>query len=487
MPAPLVSLLFGLAAAAAPAEDPVELYRQHGRDHVAAALAATPDTRRPPGVILIIGDGMGVSTVTAARIYAGQLQGRDGETHRLAWEDFPHVALAATYNLDAQVPDSAGTSSALHTGAKVPVGTLSVDSRVVYGDCASQLRHGGLPTLHTIAEDNGLATGIVTTTRVTHATPAATYAVSADRDWEHAGADPAMGDCPDIAAQLLASPHGDGPEVVYGGGRANFLPVEQGGRRTDGRDLLAEWSKRGRRWKVVEQPVAEPRKKTHLLGLFADSHLPWEGEGTVTLADMTVAALARLSQDPDGFVLTVEGGRIDHAHHYGKARRALDETVALDAAVRAAREHAPPGTLILVTADHSHVFTMGGYARRNQPILGLNTTVEDGEIVPKLDKHGKAMTTLGYNNGPAFEWLEDRPDPAEADTTAHDHQVLAGAWMGSETHGGEDVAVYALGPWSHLVRGTMEQSDLFHVIVHALQLEEPGAEVRRGVEATQTQ
>lgn len=476
---PSIWLAAALAQDPMPEGDLVSEYRQHGRDHVATMLARTPDTRKPPGVILFIGDGMGVSTVSAARIHAGQVRGKDGETHRLSWETFPHLALVATYNLDAQVPDSAGTSSALHTGTKVRVGTLSIDPRVPHGDCAAQLEHGGLPTLHSIAEDQGLATGIVTTTRITHATPAATYAVSADRGWEYSGADDDMGDCPDIAAQLLAFDHGDGMEVVYGGGRRGFLPKASGGRRKDDRNLLEEWEAKGKGWKVVDEPVARPKKNTHVLGLFEDSHLSWRGERTVSLADMTVSAIRHLEQDPDGFVLTVESGRIDHGHHKGQAKRALDEALALNEAVQAAIDHAPEGTLILVTADHSHVFTFGGYAARNQPILGLNTYMKDGELTPLTDQFGKSVTTLGYTNGPGFSWAASRPDPTHDDTDADTYHAGAGAYLRSETHGGEDVALYATGGWSHLVDGVMEQSDVFHVVVHALGLKEPPADTRR--------
>ena len=128
-------------------------------------------------MILFLGDGMGVSTVTAARIFAGQQQGGSGEEYVLPFETFPNVALVKTYNTDSQVADSAGTMSAIMTGEKTRIGVIGVAASVPQNDCASALQNA-LPTLLEDAEDEGLATGIISTARITHATPAATYAHS---------------------------------------------------------------------------------------------------------------------------------------------------------------------------------------------------------------------------------------------------------------------------------------------------------------------
>ena len=135
-------------------------------------------------VILFLGDGMGISTVTAARIFAGQQQGLQGEEYSLSFEDFEHLALIKTYNTDAQVPDSAGTISAILTGEKTRAGVSGIKSLVERGNCKQALENS-LPTLLEAAEAAGFLTGIVSTARITHATPAGTYAHFPERNWEN--------------------------------------------------------------------------------------------------------------------------------------------------------------------------------------------------------------------------------------------------------------------------------------------------------------
>ena len=181
---------------------------------------------------------------------------------------------------------------------------------------------------------------------------------------------------------------------------------------------------------------------------------------------MVELAIARLSQDDDGYVLLVEGGRIDHAHHAGNAYRALTDAAALDAAVARAVELVDlDETLIVTTADHSHTLTISGYPERGNPILG---TVAFGERRPLLASDGHAYTTLGYANGPGAFAPGERPDPASEDSTAPDYRQQAAVPLGSETHAGEDVLARASGPGAHLFRGTMEQHTIFYILREAL-------------------
>ncbi|MBQ0731443.1 MAG: alkaline phosphatase, partial [Oleispira antarctica] len=175
-------------------------------------------------VILFVGDGMGVSTVSAARILQGQLAGNNGEENLLSFERFPFSGFSKTYNVDQQTPDSAGTMTAMMTGVKTDAGLLSVDEQSNRGDCASAKNHR-LTTVLELAELAGKATGIVTTARITHATPAASYAKSVERDWEddsELSIDAKASGCVDIAQQLLAFK--GGIDVALGGGRKHFLP-----------------------------------------------------------------------------------------------------------------------------------------------------------------------------------------------------------------------------------------------------------------------
>ena len=180
-------------------------------------------------VVLFLGDGMGISTVTAARIFAGQQQGLPGEEYNLSFDKFENVASIKTYNINSQVSDSAGTISAILTGEKTNIGFLGVNQSVARGDCAQSLRNT-LPTLAELAEQAGLATGVVSTARITHATPAGMYAHVPDRNWENSAtlpADAREAGCRDIAQQMIEFAHGDGLDVILGGGRAQFMPTSE--------------------------------------------------------------------------------------------------------------------------------------------------------------------------------------------------------------------------------------------------------------------
>jgi alkaline phosphatase len=447
-----------------------------------AARVRPANTRRARNVILFVGDGMGVSTVTAARIFAGQSRSADGESFDLTMDTAPHSAFSRTYSHDYQIADSAATATALVAGVKTRSGVLSVSSAVPLGDCAAQ-QGRGVTTLFEAAEAAGLSTGIVSTARITHATPAAAYAHSAHRNWENDAVAARSGgaNCPDIARQLVEWPAGDGFEIALGGGRANFLPnsvqdpgsANVRGQRADGRNLTAEWAAKpghvyvSNREQLTGAAIAQGAR---VLGLFAPSHMAYEVDrdkaAEPSLAEMTAAAITRLSQDRDGYVLMVEGGRIDHAHHDGRAHRALADTVALDEAVRTALDMTRrQDALILVTADHSHTLTIAGYARRGTPILGLSVGDEDGGAGGGAD--GLPYTTLGYINGPGASRAQ-RSDLTNVDTTHPDFRQQALVPLESETHGGEDVPVFAWGPGSESVSGTIEQHAIFHILFRAL-------------------
>lgn len=476
----IAALLLATSALIAPA---APVLAEGAAAPAAATTGARPERPRAKNVILFIGDGMGISTITAARIYDGQKRGESGEENSLSFERFGNVALVKTYNTNAQVPDSAGTASAMNTGVKTRIGVLGIGPEAEKGVCRDALAHP-LPLLGEEVKRRGLALGIVTTTRLTHATPAAVYARSADRDWESDTAIPAdqrgLG-CKDIAVQLAEADF----DVALGGGAAVMYGKDKdpAGRRGEaGADLAGAWA--ARRGGVVVRDAAAlqaaPLDKP-LLGLFHPSHMSFMAERKPdspepTLTDMAAAAIARLERDPDGFFLMVEGGRIDHAHHAGQAGYALEETVEFARAVQWAVEHTDPAeTLILVTADHSHVFTIAGYPRRGNDILGLvvppKGTGEDGGdgASPLLAADGKPYATLGYANGPGAivgdadgdgDGEHGRPLPM----TGLAARQQATVPLASETHGGEDVALFATGPGAEAVRGVIEQN-LIHTII----------------------
>lgn len=501
------------ASAAVPVDVP-EIERPAGetpawwyRSGAAQAAANGAMSGRAKNVIVFLGDGMSLTTVAAARILAGQRAGGPGEEHLLSWEHFPATAFSKTYNTDAQTPDSAGTMTAIAAGVKSHMGAIGVsagDRR----DCAQSLGNKVQSWLD-LAASAGLGTGIVTTARLTHATPAATYAHVPDRNWEADSAMPqaarAAG-CRDIASQFIDfnRRHG-GPQVVLAGGAAQFLPDTEvlpgvRGKRTDGRNLVAEWQALNPDGRFVQTTTQfeAARGAPAVLGLFEPGHMQYEHdrdagpEGEPDLEAMTRFAIESLSRNDQGYVLLVESGRIDHANHEGNAFRALDETVAMSRAVQAAVDMtSAEDTLVVVTADHSHVLNFVGYPRRGNPILGKVQGwggEEDAGDTLALDALGLPYTTLSYANGPGYvgrsnaqaegpkrhphvargvEAAAGRPDLSAVDTTAPDYMQEAMVPLGSETHGGEDVGIWARGPGSTAFRGTMEQNAIYHVIVQA--------------------
>ena len=474
-----------------------------------AASKVVTESGKAKNVILFVGDGMGISTITAARILAGQLQGEMGEDHQLSFETMPYSGFVKTYNVDAQTPDSAGTMTAMASGVKTDVGVIGIDEAVDRGNCASGKGHELVTSLE-LAEIAGKSTGIVSTARITHATPAATYAKSADRNWEDISDMPASesANCEDIASQLVnfeknlearfSGVDVDGIEVVMGGGRRHFLPKDAAfnsadavsaveGDRTDARNLVTEWQTTYPTGTYVMDQTgfdAISDDATKVFGLFNESHMQYEADrgndiaGEPSLSQMTEKAINVLDNNDKGFFLTVESGRIDHAHHAGNAYNALNDTIELANAVKVAMENTnPEETLIVVTADHSHVFTIAGYPKRGNPILGKVVGV--GQTEPSLAADDMPYTTVGYTNGGGFRDLGNETDADEGynfapvtgrvdlsnvDTTTPGFHQEALVPLSSETHAGEDVGVYATGPGAHLVTGTNEQSFLFHVM-----------------------
>jgi alkaline phosphatase len=524
---PTLSLVFLACAAPPPTPSRGPDPRERNAWFAAGRAAASNATRFIPGerpaknVILFIGDGMGISTVTAARILEGQNRGQAGEENLLSFEGLPFVAFSKTYNTDAQVSDSASTMTAMVSGVKTKTGVLGVDEHVRRGDHTS-VRTSRVLTILEEAENRGLATGVVSTATVTHATPAGCYAHVPFRFWEDDSRMPPEAreaKFPDIARQLVEFPFGDGLEVALGGGRKHFTPKglpdpeqsQKSGSRLDGRNLTREWveAREGSAyvWNRDQFAGLDTATTRRVLGLFEPDNMKWEFDraddeaGEPSLAEMTDVAIELLSKDDDGFFLMVEAGRIDHGHHASNALRALTDTIALSDAVRVALEKTDPSeTLVVVTADHSHTLTISGYPKRGNPILGkvvgLNW-IGKGEDQIGLDSLGLPYTTLSYANGPGYtgashqqsegahQWphnpcsgrppfkcstrgIQDgRPDLSQVDTEVPAFIQEATVPMAQETHAGEDVPIYAGGARAGLFHGVREQNYIYHAMVEA--------------------
>lgn len=520
------------ASAAAFAGNP-ELGNDYWLNREAATLerlkAERPITNGAKNIILFLGDGMGISTITAARIMAGHALNPDGgEEYQLNMEKLPYAAFSKTYSVNQQTSDSAPTMVAIMSGVKTKDKVLGVGPGVIPDYYTSVTAETKLTNniLH-IAKRLGKSAGVVTTTRLTHATPAACYAHTPDRDWEDSAdleknaKDAFTAKFPDIARQLIEFPASNNLpqiEVALGGGRSKFLPKEPKtgrpkGTRADDRDLIAEWEAKFERAKYVGNKsdllAVDPAEVDHLLGIFNDDHITYacdrDPTKEPTLVEMTDKALQILKKNPKGYFLMVEGGRIDHGHHAGNPYRALTEAIEFDEAIKFAVEHTDAQeTLIIVTADHSHTFTLGGYAQRGNPILGLvRQPQKDGKPgeTNVLDLLNKPYTTVAYGNGPGYTGASLNKHKAADGTKEvregskfyqHEPEQVAGIERGrpmltaeivtnknylpessvplsSESHGGEDVAIFARGPRAYLIRGVREQNYIFQVMKYAFE------------------
>jgi alkaline phosphatase len=444
----------------------------------AAPSLQASQVERAKNVIFFLGDGMGINTLTATRIYAV------GESGDLTIDTLPESAFVKTFSNDAQVTDSAASMSAYMTGVKQNNGVISMSAETLAvgpgPDGRSRCGNGhSVETLLELAKRQGLAAGIVTTTSVTDATPAATYAHACHRKLQD-----------DIAAMMVPggagynTALGSGLDLVFGGGARFFLPAAQGGARGDGRDLLAELQGRG--YRLVDTsagfaalaPSAQP-----VIGLFAPGDLAYDAERDPArqpgLPDMTRKAITLLAErgGKQGFFLMVEGGLIDHALHATRAKRALQETVQYDAALKAAideMQRRDPGlkhTLIVATADHDHTLLINGYSPRSgkttdtRPgVLGLVRSLPDGKL--RLDQDGAPYTVLGFGTG-SNRVNGSRASQAaltDAVVSADDYHQEAAIRTGSETHGGADVYLGAIGAGAETFRGTIDNTRVFSLI-----------------------
>ncbi|WP_373354201.1 alkaline phosphatase [Pseudoroseicyclus sp. CXY001] len=488
-----------LVALAAPAfaQDIVQADSEwftNGAAAVEARAAATPNTGTARNVILFVADGMGVGTNYAVRLFAGQQAGGLGDDYVLPYEAFPNSALVKTYTINGQTPDSAPTAGAMNTGIKQRNEMINVTGDVMVDDCQGGLDAAPLTLLSEIATDMGKSVGIISTARLTHATPAAVYARTVNRNWEDDTAIPEGCGQVDIAAQMIEAMKAGTLDLALGGGGRYFVSadvtLDEGytGVRADGRDMISEITEMGGQfaWNAETLEGLTPSLETGpILGFFENSHMEYEADRSdePSIAEMTAFAIETLSQNEGGFYLEVEGGRVDHANHGGNLARAVADGVAFAEAVQMAIDMTDASeTLIIVTADHEHAIAFNGYCGRGSDILGLcldvNTQGVEG-TEPLLAADGKPYTVAGYLNGAGSviteqedgTWSGARPDLTEEEATDLDYLQQALVPMGSETHSGEDVAIWANGPWAHLVNGTMEQNEIFHVINHAISAE----------------
>ncbi|CAG7733825.1 unnamed protein product [Allacma fusca] len=432
------------------AVESAEFWRDLGQSTLSSKVGNRRLEKQAKNIIFFLGDGFSLPTVTATRIFKGQQEGSvyGGEEAQLHFETFPNLGISKTYCTDSQVADSACSATAYLGGVKTNIGTTGVSSAVTRGVCEGQMDTANhVSSILAWAQAAGKSTGVVTTTRITDASPSGNYGHIAERGWnddldvKNDGYNPDT--CEDLAKQMILNDPGKNINVILGGGREHFLDTTNSdpeggvGRRTDGKNLI----------QISDLD-------------YNDTAL---SKGDPALHEMTKVAVEILKKNPNGFFLFVEGGRIDHAHHSTNAQRALIEALEFEKAIKYADDVTDDtDTLITVTADHAHVMSISGYPERGNPLLRI---AEDSDVdfLP--------YTTLHYGNGPGYREPSknggDRQDLTNEDFDNIAFKQPTTLPVGSETHGGDDVAIFTKGPFAHLLTGVVEQSYIPHALAYA--------------------
>jgi alkaline phosphatase len=461
--------------------------------------------RKAKNVILFVGDGLSPAHRTAARLLSkGIAEGKS--LGKLAIDDMPHMALVATAGSDSIITDSANAASAYATGHKTAVNAMGV-----YADRTSNpFDDPRVETITSLAKRRlNMGIGIVTNTEIEDATPAAMVAHTRRR----AAYD-------EIVAQFFAAK----PDVLMGGGSANFLPQGAGGKRRDDIDYVARFRDAGYPVATTKTELdavnAKPDTRK-LLGLFAPGNMDgaldrkFLGGGGVKkfpdqpdLTDQVKAALNILSKNDAGFFLMVESGLIDKYAHVLDMERAVYDTIMLDNAVRLARDWARArgdDTLILVLADHNHPNSLVGTisddmsTTPNVPLrerVGVyekagfpNYPAPDAEGYPSRVDVSRRLAIFSASLPDHYETYRPKLDNPNEPTVKGDdpntfkandkYKDVPGvvlrfgnlpAMIGASVHSGEDVILTATGPGSEQVRGSLDNTDVFRVIADSLGL-----------------
>jgi alkaline phosphatase len=419
-------------------------------------------------IILMIGDGMGPAHVQVAWLYATRQLGKNLVMTEVM--DKGQTAYMVNDTADSTVTESAAAAVQMATGVKVLAKSVGIgpDGKV-------------LKTILEMAKEKGKATGLVTTSGITDATPAGFVAHVEKRSEEEK-----------IAEQLVKSD----VNILFGGRKEFFLPESEKGRRKDGRNLLND--ARGNGYLVVE--TAEEMKKAEgkkILGLFNQGNMLFEidrkGSTEPSLAEMTTKALEVLSKKEQGFFLMVEGGRIDHGAHHYDIGAVISDTLAFDEAIKVAYDFqkANPDTLLIITADHE----TGGlvvlpYTPTSKEYEGINL-----EAVSKIKgSYSRRNRELGDNPSPEkikevmkkyydIDLTEDQvkviqENPLKKLDPRHFSQYGNAAiafvlrlhhrigWA-TDSHSATPLFLWGIGPGSEKINGWRHNTDLFKIMKEA--------------------
>jgi len=341
------------------------------------------DSSMARNIILFIGDGMGAEQRKAARWALG------GEGGALSMDDMSSAGELITFSASSAVTDSAAAATAMATGVKTANGVVALDVELF-----------PVTTILEEAKFQGRSVGLVTTTQLSHATPAAFIAHVEERNL-----------MTDITVQMVET----GPEVLLGGGEDAFIPVTEtgchpeAGEREDGRNLITEALEDGYAYVCDADAFdsIDTSSTAKLIGIFSDEGMP--RPFSPSLAEMTELAIDILSKNENGFFLMVEAGQIDWACHGNDAENTLADTIGLDAAVAAAKRFAAGSgdTLIIVTADHeTGGMTVSWQASGKAGEDGPFATPDGGAFYVNWATTGHTAARVPVTSmGPMSDWL----------------------------------------------------------------------------------
>lgn len=429
------------------------------------------NSSRAKNIILLIADGMGMSHFRAAQLFSERVMKK--ELRLVSVMRSFRAGHVINDTADSTVTESAAAAGQIATGELMTAKAISMAA-----DGKTPVR-----TILEIAKNKGMAIGMVTTSGITDATPAGFSAHSPSRYDEN-----------EIAAQQIAL----APDVLMGGRKKFFIPENAGGKREDGRDLIAEAARSG--YAVVETAAglrAAP-DKGKILGLFNMNNMNYEidrsNSAEPSLAEMTEKTLRVLSKNKKGFFAMIEGGRIDHASHDNDVAAMIRDVIAFDEAVGVAVDFAEktPGTLVIITSDHeTGGFSIIGCGKESDAYIGVDLAAIDKlkssqyEIAKKIKKDPRPETVMAL----VKEYASITLTTDEAQIVASDalknmdphnyrydysHSLafalrpyLRIGWA-SQTHTATPIFIFAKGPGSEGVNGLMHNTEIFDLIKKAM-------------------
>lgn len=431
-----------------------------------------PGDRRPKQVIFLVPDGMSSGVPAMAESFS-QLVRREGtHWHSLLRSGRASLGFFDMASQNSLVTDSAAAASAWGSGRRVPNGLVN---QYADGTLLTPL----VPLLH----ERGKAAGLVTTARITHATPAGFCATVPHRDQEDR-----------IAEQYLVHR----PRVLLGGGSKHFDPAV----RKDGRDLVGEFSAAGYS-RVTDRSGLQQTESDHVLGLFSPDHMPYaidrlqdgrQQEALPALSEMTAKALELLGRGGNGFFLMVEGARVDHAAHANDAAGLLWEQLAFDDAIGVALafQKRNPETLVVIGSDHGNANPGlngmgGGYRESTECFARLARGKSSAAVIRTRLKEemarGKAVSWTVVRDqiksqtghvlnteecAALLDVLQSRP-VGEFSSQQKNFYGLLGQMMGNwtgigwtgVTHTSDWTQTLAVGPGQEAFAGLMQNTDFF--------------------------